>query len=248
MAMPDDAASIVGEALASVSAPLPDLVVHGGDLPATVRALCRLIAEKGEFYDRGGVPVLLVRPSDGGPSMARRLTAHGVTMRAHRLCRPVTIDSKGKVQGVTLPERAALMTLEELIAGRYLPGLNGISTAPLLQDDGTILSAPGYDAARMMWCEPCPDVVVPDNPTREEAETALLFLRERIRTFPFADAVTVQRDGVAVVDTAKPPGLMESVSLAALLTAVCRPSLAMAPGLIVTAPSVTGAGSASSPR
>src|SRR3954454_17238955 len=66
--MPDDAASVVGEALASISDPLPDLVVYGGDLPATVRALCRLIAENGKFYDRGGVSVLLVKPSDGGPS------------------------------------------------------------------------------------------------------------------------------------------------------------------------------------
>lgn len=240
--MADEAASIVGEALASISPPLPDLVVYGGDLPATVRALCRLVAERGDFFDRGGVAVRLVRPSEGGPSAARRLTAHSVTMAAHHLCRPVTIDGKGKAQGVTLPVRAALMTLEELIAGRYLPGLDGISTAPLLRDDGLILTVPGYDAARMIWCEPCPDILVPDRPTREDAEAALLVLRQRISTFPFADALTVTRDGVVMVDTAKAPHVMESMALAALLTAVCRPSLEKAPGLIVTAPSVTGAG------
>ena len=43
--------------------------------------------------------------------------------------------------------------------------------------------------------------------------------------------------------TSEPPGLDESAFLVALLTAVCRPSLWLAPGMLVTAPAVSGAGS-----
>jgi hypothetical protein len=45
-----------------------------------------------------------------------------------------------------------------------------------------------------------------------------------------------------VVDVAKPPGMDESAFLCALLTAVCRPCLWLAPGLLVRAPEYSGAG------
>jgi hypothetical protein len=48
---------------------------------------------------------------------------------------------------------------------------------------------------------------------------------------------------IMVVDTTKPPSLAESAFLAALLTACCRPSLRLAPGVLVVAPAVSGAGS-----
>jgi putative DNA primase/helicase len=46
---------------------------------------------------------------------------------------------------------------------------------------------------------------------------------------------------VPVVDLRAPPGADESAALAALATAVCRPSLWLAPGLMVRAPALSGA-------
>jgi hypothetical protein len=48
---------------------------------------------------------------------------------------------------------------------------------------------------------------------------------------------------IMVVDTNKPPSAAESAFLAALLTACCRPSLWLAPGVLIVAPEVSGAGS-----
>jgi hypothetical protein len=48
--------------------------------------------------------------------------------------------------------------------------------------------------------------------------------------------------GVEVADLSKPPGLDESTLLVALLTAVCRQSLDLAPGYLVRAPTISGAG------
>src|SRR5258707_14755731 len=69
-------------------------------------------------------------------------------------------------------------------------------------------------------------------------------LREFFRTFPFADAARLYESdlGVEIVDPTKPAGLDESSFLAALLTAVCRQSLELAPGFLCDAPNLSGAG------
>ena len=48
--------------------------------------------------------------------------------------------------------------------------------------------------------------------------------------------------GLDLVDTSKPPGKDESGFLAALFTAVCRPSLHLAPGVLLRAAPMSGAG------
>ena len=114
-----------------------------------------------------------------------------------------------------------------------LPPLNGIASAPMLREDGTIGSAQGYDITTGMWLENVPDMasLVPERPTDEDARSALHYIRETFKTFCFADAETMldPNSEVAVVNTAKPPGKDESAFLTALLTAVCRPSLYLAP-------------------
>jgi hypothetical protein len=130
------------------------------------------------------------------------------------------------------------------VAGRDA-WLNGVASAPLLRDDGSINSTGGYDPISGMWCEDVPDLtgLVPQRPTSGEAETALQLIRETFRTFCFADAETLDdSSGVAVVDISKAMGRDESSFLVALLTAVCRPSLHLAPGVLLRAASMSGAG------
>jgi hypothetical protein len=97
-----------------------------------------------------------------------------------------------------------------------------------------------------MWCENVPDLTgrVPNRPSRHEAEAALSLIRGTFKTFCFADAQTIYdaTAGVPVVDLSKPPGFDESSFLAALMTAVCRSSLHLAPGVLLRAASMSGAG------
>jgi putative DNA primase/helicase len=86
---------------------------------------------------------------------------------------------------------------------------------------------------------------VPRFPSRNDAEAAFQRLRLPFSTFPFSDS---ERDwssslGIEVVNIAKPPGQDESAFLVSLLTACCRPSLWLAPGILLTAPTLSGAGS-----
>jgi hypothetical protein len=126
-----------------------------------------------------------------------------------------------------------------------LSQLNGITSAPLLGEDGSIRTARGYDAASGMWCENMPDVagLVRPKPDKDDAAKALTIVREAFRTFPFADAAMISDGGgIMAVDTTRPPGMDESSFLASLMTALCRPSLWLAPGALFGAPPMSGAG------
>ena len=223
----------------------PQLQVIGSDLPATARTLRTLLASGGALYDRGGVLVKLAHPADGGLPSAVELTAHGVVFEAHHLCQPVQW-SGDQIKPVTLPERVAKMYLEALRGDWCVPALDGVTTAPVLAADGAILDRDGYDPGTRLWCARVPALDLPDRPARKQAEAALMTLRQAFRTFPFGDAPKVKAtvDGAVldVVDTARPAMLDETAALAAVLTAVCRPSLHLAPGFLVTAANLSGAG------
>ena len=125
-----------------------------------------------------------------------------------------------------------------------LPTLRGVCLAPLLAADGSIRDAEGYDPVTQLWCVRQPALRMPAHPQRHDAQVALRQLRYGFRTFPFADAHCIMdRDlGVEVVDLDRPPGRDESGFLIGLLTAVARPSLSLAPGLLLSAPAISGAG------
>jgi putative DNA primase/helicase len=232
-----DAADLVAAALKDV----PELVVHAADRPATVFALRDVLASADNLFDRGGMPVMLLDPADGSPPVARRMTFNNVIVEAHQHCRPVRIDEKGVPIPITLPDSVAKMYLD---LGKWkLKPLAGISTAPLLGSDGSILDRAGYDPKLQLWCKPVENLALPDWPSRAAAEAALLRLRKAFRTFPFRDAPTVTEDRrLRVVDTTKPPCGSESSLLTGLLTACCRPSLWLAPGMLVRAPDISGSG------
>jgi hypothetical protein len=239
--MPNDPTGAVGFVTGAL-AEKPDLIVHKGDLPATARALRSVMRESGFIFDRG-VPVKVVPTADGGPPTAVRLTINQVVVETHKFCRPVRLNDAGDPLAVTLPDRVARMYLD--MAGEWdLQPLAGITTAPLLSEDGTVRMPDSYDPDSGLWCAGVPSFRIPEYPTRADAETALRLIRDAFRTFPFADALRrFERSlGVEVVDLEHRPGRDESGFLAGLLTAVSRASLWLAPGLLLVAPSISGAG------
>jgi len=227
----------------------PRLLVENCNPDQTVAALRDILASAGGLYDRG-VPVRLAFDQIQHGTVAQMMTPDALVLRAHTVCRPYSLkikkDGTAEEVNTRLPRSLAVMYLDWRGEWR-LPPLNGIASAPLLQDDGTINSTQGYDSTTGMWCENVPDLneVVPEQPTRDQAVSALGLIRETFKTFCFADAETIDpaTGGVATVDTSKPPGRDESSFLVALLTAVCRPSLHLAPGVLLRAAPMSGAGS-----
>jgi hypothetical protein len=116
----------------------------------------------------------------------------------------------------------------------------------LLNHDGTVCSVAGYNAQHGVWLDNPPDVagLIPGIPSYEEALHALKQVREVFKTFCFADARLrdVEDHPGSVVDTDAHPNADESGFLVALMTAVCRPSIGLAPGFLIKAASMSGAG------
>jgi hypothetical protein len=217
------------------------LLIDQTNLPAAAEKLRDIFAGSGLVFERGS-PVCIAEAADGTLG-AVTLTNHGVVRLAHRLCISIGIIKSSGVNPCTLPERVAGLYLD--MAGEWrLPKLVGISTSPLLAADGGIRAREGYDVDSGLYCRNVPQIRLPDRPSKEEATAALARLRHEFRTFPFADAVRkLDADlGVDIVDPESPIGLDESGFLVGLLTAVCRQSLWLCPGLLLNAPSISGAG------
>ncbi|MDX5931837.1 hypothetical protein [Acidiphilium acidophilum] len=226
----------------------PDLVEHTGDLPATQRAAMRLIEARAiplRVFARDGLPTRLMTPPDE-PARFHRMTHHGITDLVHTVSRPIRMKvnkqtGETETVPVTFPERAAKAMMDS--AEWRLPAIDGVAVTPLLEDDGTIRAVEGYDHATRLWCSRVPDIRVPTRPSRADAAQGLRLIRDVFATFPFADAARMTASDLDLVDTDLPPCDAESAFLNGLMTAIAKPSLDLTPGLMVTAPDVSGAGS-----
>lgn len=110
-------------------------------------------------------------------------------------------------------------------AGRYpsMKSLKGITKHPILLKEGN-LSCAGYDDETQLFGAFDPaEFSVPERPTREDASKAVALMAEMLQTF---DLDQTHDHGTA---------------LAAMMTAVCRPTLRTAPLVLISAP-VAGAG------
>ena len=224
----------------------PRLQILKADPDLTVAALRDILALSDEFYDRG-VPVRLTQSKAGGTAI-QILSPDVLILLAHKLCRPFEAkqaDGCWTERNTRLPKDIAAMYLVWQGSWNLRP-LNGIASAPMLSEDGSISSGEGYDASSGIWQEDVPDVsnLIPIRPTRDDAQASLLLLRETFATFCFADAQTVIDPVTKVnkIDLAFQPARDESALLIALLTAVCRPSLHLAPGILLHAAPLSGAG------
>ncbi|WP_170937394.1 MULTISPECIES: bifunctional DNA primase/polymerase [Rhodomicrobium] len=107
-----------------------------------------------------------------------------------------------------------------------LPNLHHLIATPTMRPDGSILSRQGYDVDTGLYLTwELRGLNVPDKPTRDDAETALMVLTEILKGFPYADRDDGERAGLGL-----------SVALAGLIGAMLRPTLPSAPLIGVTAP------------
>lgn len=240
------AATIRNQSLLPKANSRVELEVHRDDLPRTAREIAPLLASQPMLFDRGG-PARLVYDEQRGKMVSTLLSVAGVINEIHDVARPWWwVKSSGgsfEQKFITMLDKVAKLYLDP--RGNWgLRLLNGITTTPLLTEDGGIQAVDGYNPGSGMFCERMPKVSVPDHPTEQEAQAALLLIRETLSTFAFADSGRVFDGGlgVHVVDLTQPAKRDESAALVGLMTSVCRHSLQLAPGLMVDAPTVSGAG------
>ena len=101
------------------------------------------------------------------------------------------------------------------------PTVKGIINSPTMRPDGSLLTAPGYDAATQLWHKSSGDIelpVIPERPTKDEAQCALKLLIDLLAGFPFKDEIG------------------KAVAVAGLMTPVLRGAFEFAPMFLVLAP------------
>lgn len=202
-----------------------------GELPEMVdKAESALCKHETNFYQRGGQ---LVRWCMSHAETVRGITRPGgaviilnmdVDYLLDRLNRRIRWERWNEEKGDYVACNAPRTVASTLLARRGLwkaQPLVAAINAPTLRPDGSVLDQPGYDAATgLLFVNTAVEFLpIPQQPTRQQAESALAFLFDEVLSgFPFA----------APHD--------RSAALSAILTAMVRHRLKNAPMHLFNAP------------
>lgn len=202
----------------------PVIRVVPGDLHRVVDAAEQELANRGRHYQAGGLIVSVsTDPTCGDPSI--------VPTSAPALARELSVvatwekyDRRTKDWVCCDPPARHTAILYDAQMFRYLPPLAGVVRQPYFREtDGTLIMQPGYDQTAQRFGVFDPRQFVMPDPTPDAAQAALALLEGLLSEFHF----------VAPTDKA--------AALAAIFTAVVRPTLPYAPAFHVRAP-VFGSG------
>ena len=196
------------------------VAVGGGRTAEAVVETLAILGRRPDVFDLGGS---LVRVHEG---RILPLDRHAAAQFFGTVIQYYRFKDSGRV---SLDDPPARLVDQLLSPGtpRGLRPLDAVTTIPALRADGSVLAAPGYDAASRLLYVGDP-VSVPEHPTVEQTRAAYYAVLFAFRDFPF----------VSTVDWA--------VMLAAIITAVIRPALPTAPAFAFDAPTV-GSGNARQP-
>ena len=197
----------------------PVIRVVQGDLHRVVDAAEKELANRGQHYQAGGLIVSIsTDPTSGDPSI--------VPTSVQALTRELSVaatwekhDGRTKDWVSCDPPVRHTAILFDAQNFRFLPPLDGVARQPYFREsDGELITHPGYDKTTQRFgVFDARQFVVPD-PTPEAARAALTLLEDLLTEFHFVDETD------------------KSAALAAIITAVVRPTLAHAPAIHAQAP------------
>ena len=202
----------------------PVIRIIAGDLHRVVDALEKELAGRDRHYQAGGLIVSIATdPTSGDPSVVPT----SVPALTRELSVAATFEKyDGRAEDWVRCDPPVRHTgiLFDSQRFRYLPPLVGLARQPYFREtDGELICQPGYDkVAQRFGVFNARQFVIPD-PTPDEARAALKLLEDLLTEFSFVSATD------------------KSAALAAIFTAVVRPSLPYAPAFHVRAP-VFGSG------
>jgi hypothetical protein len=194
----------------------------GGGLHEIIDKSEQLVAETGQYFQQGG---LIVRVTTNPNQSAEIKPLNKATIQ--RLLTSIAVWMKfdkrsNKWYEVDCPVNYAHI-LHDSIEFRHIPALLALARQPAFRADGSLSVRPGYDPLSFIYgVYDEHEFSIPANPSREDAERALLLLRCLLAEVAFKSAHD------------------EAAALATILNAAVRPSLPAAPGTLVTTHSPGG--------
>jgi hypothetical protein len=210
----------------------------------TAAAIHKFVLKGGEVF-HSVVEDRTVRLSSGpNGTVTIGLNSDGLKIAIHNVCRPYEF---ARMQSGFVVQRDC--EIPDSIVRSYVNyyGAKGlkplrISATPKLSEDGSIDCSRGYDEQLGVFFEGVEGIVVPDNPTEQDAREALRRIRYPFRALPYSDAFFINEGAIRVVDFNRPPRIDESVFLTQLIGAAIRASIKHCPGLIVKRARNSGSG------
>jgi len=216
-----------------------------GDLPTIVdSAESALITAEAGIYQRGGQLVRIARLKDkteangvkraAGSVIILPVTKEYLTLALARPVDWVKYDARSRGHRPIDPPPKVAASLLAMAGEWRFPVLTGVTAAPTLRADGSLLDAPGYDKASGLYgafeLEDF-DLINPA-PTREDALEALAVLDELFSECAFSGWDPAKHDSVRV---AAEKSAHASVAIAATITASVRLALPTAPATGISA-------------
>ena len=205
------------------------------DYAAVATALLAYLRDHADsLYRYGGRLAFVKRGDDAAPTI-RMADVHDVRMIVADYVQPFRMTKYGR-KDIALPTDVAKLMLaaaNDIMAFRPIVG---VTTAPLLRDDGSIYTADGYDPHSQLFCDHTnlPPLNIPEHPSEDDAKASLKAMRQIFIESPFADRVT-DRENDQATDLKQDPGHDESAFLNGLLLGVSRASMEVAPAIILRA-------------
>jgi hypothetical protein len=196
----------------------PTIRVMAGEINRVTDAAEKELALLGRYYQRGGLIVAIVTDPGTHETRVQEIPLPALVRAMASSATWERFDGRSEDWVRTDPPARHASLLFDSISYPHLPILNGLTRQPYLRPDGSLITAAGYDPSTGMFSVfDEREFTVPDRPTRSQAEEALLVLKELISEFSFADDSDL------------------SATLAAMISATIRPSLALAPMVHVRA-------------
>lgn len=202
----------------------PVIRVVAGDLHQVVDAAEKELANRGRHYQAGGLIVSVATEPASGDPMIVPTSAPALTRELSVAATWEKYDARTGAWVRCDPPARHAGILFDAQHFHYLPPLAGVVRQPYFREvDGELVTQPGYDkTAHRFGVFDARQFVIPE-PTVDAARTALALLEELLTEFHFL------------------AGHDKAAALAAIFTAVVRPTLPHAPAFHVRAP-VFGSG------
>jgi hypothetical protein len=192
-----------------------------GEINVVVDAAELVLVERGNYYQAGGLIVTIkVDPKTGDPSILP-VSEQALTQELAACADWEKFDGRCKAWVRTDPPPRYVSMLYKAQQYKHLPVLLGVTRQPYFrEEDGQIVTVPGYDAGSQRFGVFDESQYVLPEPTREEAQAALTKLRALLCEFHFAQPHD------------------EAASVSGMFTAVLRPSIELAPAIHAKAHSI----------
>ncbi|MBX7133444.1 MAG: hypothetical protein K1X67_12290 [Fimbriimonadaceae bacterium] len=194
----------------------PRIQVVPGNLHVATAETDRLLADTGDYFTRAGTLVRLIERNDNGVATER---VHEQTLKLI-LSRMIDWERRGR-DGVGVrcdPDPGVIHALLYGQDHQHIPRLNGLARQPYYGPDG-LVAQPGYHVGTGIYGAFQASDYCLDNPSRELAGHSQAYLENLLSEFEFSSDAD------------------RSAAISAMLTAVVRPSLSVAPAFSITATS-----------